>query len=166
MTTAPTQLAPPDRTSRKRYCIRTLALIPLLLCIGMWIRTFSYCETIRHNRDSLWTFSTYRHGVAVIWTNSPPESASYLSLGWSYDRRTWDDSGELYSGVGINWLDFHIFLGPRHPFFVQYVFVPFWFLTGAWSVALWRIWRKTAPAPRGFPMGTLQRTGTTQDSTH
>ncbi len=139
----------------RRITLRTLAVLPLVICGFAWVWSYFYTERITY-------VGTKRAAGAQIAVGEL-HFASMATIGdlpgWSYTHMHPDwEFAELYTGLP-HWefLGVHFFWG-AHPYSpgvsAVILVIPLWLLTLAASVIpAWMWWRaRRHHTPRGFPV--------------
>jgi hypothetical protein len=130
----------------RRWIIRAVFMLPILLCVGGWAVSTKYSAQINYSYGGYRTGCGMLGGVVNldrgVWPNS--------EVGWSYDgfpvKFRLIEPSHLKAPAFLGFKYDHIdgpFIG--EPFELKIVFVPFWFLIVVFSAALLVVWRKTRP---------------------
>jgi hypothetical protein len=139
----------------KRRIVRSLALLPLLMCLFGWVSSYVHTDVICYTASKRDWSAGNAIGEVVLWSGASTRSSS----GWNYVHTHPDwEIGELYAGLP-DWhlLGAHFFYG-SHPYSpdlkATLVAVPFWMLSTAAALAPALLWWRTRKrqSARGFPI--------------
>jgi hypothetical protein len=136
---------------RRRWIIRTLFLLPILLCLAGWGWGAGRYSFVRYVYDGVLVGASPSFAavtVDVAWASSEPD-------GWD-----WDDSPSARSRLWppgnpelLSFLGFGVGLGAHG--YALAISIPDWFLILVFSSLLFLVWRKTRPNPHpqtAFPI--------------
>jgi hypothetical protein len=139
----------------RRRIVRSLAVLPLLLCVFGWVWSYVHTERISYIRWGRHWAGQIAVGELDLWSGATTGANS----GWSYVHMHPDrEIGELYAGLpDWHFLGAHFFWG-AHPYSpgvnAVLLVVPFWMLSivaGLAPILLW--WRaRKRRNPGGFPI--------------
>jgi hypothetical protein len=130
----------------KRRIIRTLAVLPLLLCLFLWMWSYVHTERIGYSGARREVSAQIAVGGLDFWSAAAVDAGS----GWSHVHMHPDwEIGELYTGLPHwHFLGAHFFCG-AHPYSpgvtAVLLVVPFWMLSIAAGLALGLLWWRMRP---------------------
>lgn len=144
----------------KRGIVRSLAMLPLLLCGFGWVWSYVHTERIGYAGSGREWSAQIATGELDLWSGAGTSASS----GWSYVHMHPDwYIAELYTGLpDWRFLGLHVFCGalPYSPGVTAVLLVvPFWMLSIAAGLTPGLLWwkRRKRPTTRGFP---IERTET------
>ena len=131
---------------KRRWFIRSLFMVPILLCIVGWGWSVTHSTWVGYHTNHYLLFAeTETGGVGLRGTIIESE----VTNGWTFENNSQDER-HLLNPEYISSLGFFV----RHFGSVTILVVPYWFLILVFSGLLWLVWRRTPPKPTGgaFPV--------------
>ena len=136
----------------RRWFIRLLVLLPIVLCIIGWGWSSTHTGWIRYSYgtntfNANWIGCGTRKGFIFFQNgiDSPVRFRAGWHCGAESDKAT---ESSFVPSTGFYGFDHSVSLH------TQFLFLPYWFLVLIFSGLLWLIWRRTRPKPKGgaFPV--------------
>jgi len=121
---------------KRRWVIRLIFILPILLCLGGWGWSFTHNGRIEMGRGGIWG------SCGTIWGSVTIQYDHYAPpIGLQCDVYR-ESEAHLLLHPDIGFLGFG-YSGP--PYGPHALFMPYWFLILVFSSVLFIVWRRTRP---------------------
>ena len=130
----------------RRWLIRSLFLLPLLLCVAGWAWNMAhYGGLVYYARDSRWFGVGTSEGVVTLGAGLNNALADGWQGEWAYNGPAFSAIGDdRYALLGFSLV--HLYSRSGENAF-DFLSIPYWFLTLATAALFFLAWRKTRPKP-------------------
>ena len=150
----------------RRWIIRGLFMLPVLLCVGGWVWSGFYQAGIWYWHAEKGLAVCTESGIVEVdvgtW-NGKLTGRHYYVDRYPNARLYPLDSHHRFLGFGCYQLDTDVGIDKSPSPLLWGVSIPYWFLVFISAVLLWLVWRKTRPKPdprTAFPVELAKRSET------
>ena len=133
----------------RRWLIRSLFMLPILLCMAGWVWGATHFTYLTYHNDGRWIAFSPSYGAIMV-DGVGGKRASGMFCGWRGENIP--ISAHFWGQTKSENPDYTAFLGFRFSLRDAYggsgphFSIPYWFLIVAFSIILLLAWRKTRPA--------------------
>ena len=128
---------------KRRWFIRSLFMLPILLCLIGWGWSAGYLSGVKYQGQGWRVRLAMRGGMIEVehWRDDFGQRGLHL-VNWPGPLCFWPGMGH------------HLGFGYLYGSYEKHIALPFWFLILVFSGLLWFVWRQTRPKPNGgaFPV--------------